>query len=127
MATRTAPRAHPIDAPALHAARRSLKKGHLTTRLPLDRPGIAGHKPEAFNEVVEQNERISAPLDRRCRGVGKEGDEDMKPPGFVGVVLAAGCLSVAISYSGWNRCVKQPTTMLLPSILAKSSTRGRRG
>ena len=33
-------------------------------------------------------------------------------------------LSEANSYSGWNRCVKQTATMLFPTILAKSSTRG---
>ncbi len=36
-------------------------------------------------------------------------------------------LTVANSYSDWNRCVKQTATMLLPSILAKSSTGGRWG
>jgi hypothetical protein len=36
-------------------------------------------------------------------------------------------LLVKNSYSGWNRCVKQTATMLLPSIFAKSSTRGRWG
>jgi hypothetical protein len=36
-------------------------------------------------------------------------------------------LSEANSYSGWNRRVKQTATMILPGILAKSSTRGRWG
>jgi hypothetical protein len=44
--------------------------------------------------------------------------------------LSAGChhiptMSEANSYSGWNRRVKQTATMFLPSILVKSSTRGR--
>jgi hypothetical protein len=34
-------------------------------------------------------------------------------------------LSVANSYSGRNRCVKQTATMLRPSVLAKSSKRER--
>jgi hypothetical protein len=34
-------------------------------------------------------------------------------------------VSVANSYSGWNRCVKQTATMLRPRVLAKSSKRER--
>jgi hypothetical protein len=62
--------------------------------------------------------RIKADADVVLKGMG---------PAFDAMYAAVGRVSVANSYSGWNRCVKQPTTMLLPSILAKSSTRGRWG
>ena len=73
MATRTAPRAHQIDAPSLLAALRSLKKGDFATRLPLDWAGIAGKIADTFNEVVELNERMAEELERLSRVVGKEG------------------------------------------------------
>ena len=42
-------------------------------RLPVDWTGVAGKVADAFNEVVELNERMAGELARLSRVVGKEG------------------------------------------------------
>ena len=51
----------------------ALKKGRRDVRLPSDWTGVAGKVADAFNEVVELNERLAAELARLSRVVGKEG------------------------------------------------------
>src|SRR5690348_4763933 len=51
----------------------ALKKGKSGVRLPLDWDGVAGKVADAFNEVVELNERMANELARLSRVVGKEG------------------------------------------------------
>jgi HAMP domain-containing protein/signal transduction histidine kinase/CheY-like chemotaxis protein len=54
---------------ALHA----LKKGDASVRLPVEWSGVAGKVADAFNDVVELNERMAKELARLSRVVGKEG------------------------------------------------------
>ncbi|MGC1272851.1 MAG: hypothetical protein WBC44_04030, partial [Planctomycetaceae bacterium] len=58
---------------ALLAALTDLKKGRAGVRLPVGWTGINGKVAEAFNEVVELNERMTGELVRLNRVVGKEG------------------------------------------------------
>src|SRR5947209_3272704 len=58
---------------SLLAALTALQKGKRHVRLPLDWTGVAGKVADAFNEVVEQNERMADELARLSRVVGKEG------------------------------------------------------
>src|SRR5215471_5734614 len=58
---------------ALLSALTSLKKGRRGVRLPVDWTGVAGKVADAFNEVVELNERMAGELSRLSRVVGKEG------------------------------------------------------
>ena len=51
----------------------ALKKGDFSVRLPLDWNGMAGKIADAFNDVVQQNERMANELARMSRVVGKEG------------------------------------------------------
>ena len=51
----------------------ALKKGRRDVRLPSDWTGVAGKVADAFNEVVELNERMAGELARLSRVVGKEG------------------------------------------------------
>ena len=51
----------------------ALKKGDFTARLPVDLPGMDGKIADAFNEVVELNQRMAEELERLSRVVGKEG------------------------------------------------------
>ncbi|MGH7222593.1 MAG: hybrid sensor histidine kinase/response regulator, partial [Gemmataceae bacterium] len=64
---------HPLDTTTLLTALTALKNGDFSVRLPLDWNGIAGKVADAFNEVVERNERMARELDRLSRVVGKEG------------------------------------------------------
>src|SRR5262245_1696484 len=58
---------------ALLAALTALRKGKSGVRLPLEWTGVAGKVADAFNEVVELNERMAEELARLSRVVGKEG------------------------------------------------------
>jgi HAMP domain-containing protein/signal transduction histidine kinase/DNA-binding response OmpR family regulator len=51
----------------------SLRQGRVGIRLPPDWLGVAGKVADAFNDVVEQNERMAEELARLSRVVGKEG------------------------------------------------------
>jgi HAMP domain-containing protein/signal transduction histidine kinase/CheY-like chemotaxis protein len=67
------PLASETEMTTLLAALTALQKGKTDVRLPLDWTGVAGKVADAFNEVVEQNERMADELARLSRVVGKEG------------------------------------------------------
>ncbi len=58
---------------ALLGALNALRHGRSGVRLPQDWTGVAGKVADAFNDVVEQNERMAEELARLSRVVGKEG------------------------------------------------------
>src|SRR3990170_2908362 len=62
-----------LDGAAVLAALRALRNGDLRVRLPEGDPGIAGAVAEAFNDIVELNQRTAQELRRISRAVGREG------------------------------------------------------
>src|SRR5690606_20657073 len=58
---------------SVHLALVALRNGDSQVQLPQDWPGIAGKVADAFNQVVEQNVRMSQELARLRHVVGKEG------------------------------------------------------
>ncbi len=65
-----------VDGPqstAILAGLRAVKRGDATVRLPLDWPGLAGKIADAFNDMVELNERKQRELARLSHVVGKQG------------------------------------------------------
>src|SRR5205085_323845 len=62
-----------IDGRTLLRALTALRKGDFSTRLPVDWTGLPGKIADVFNEVVEQNQRMSRELERLAHAVGKEG------------------------------------------------------
>ncbi|WP_254508092.1 HAMP domain-containing protein [Anatilimnocola floriformis] len=62
-----------IDLPVLLNAMSALKRGDFSVRLPHNWTGAAGKVADAFNEVIELNERMARELERMGRVVGKEG------------------------------------------------------
>jgi HAMP domain-containing protein/signal transduction histidine kinase/CheY-like chemotaxis protein len=62
-----------LDQGSLLAALTALKKGDFTVRLPVALDGIDGRIAEAFNEVMDTNQRMADELERVSRAVGKEG------------------------------------------------------
>jgi HAMP domain-containing protein/signal transduction histidine kinase/CheY-like chemotaxis protein len=58
---------------ALLNALTNLRQGRAGIRLPADWTGVAGKVADAFNDVVEQNERMAEELAQLSRVVGKEG------------------------------------------------------
>src|SRR5688572_474572 len=67
------PVVHGAEMTAMLTALTALQKGKLGVRLPLEWTGVAGKVADAFNEVVELNERMAQELARLRRVVGKEG------------------------------------------------------
>src|SRR5262245_1127254 len=51
----------------------ALKRGEANVRLPAEWPGALGRVADAFNDVVERNQRMAKELERLSRVVGKEG------------------------------------------------------
>src|ERR1700691_1863495 len=62
-----------LDVRELLTALTALKRGDFSTRLPLDWNGTAGKIADAFNDVIERNEKMATELERISRVVGKEG------------------------------------------------------
>ncbi|HEY9448033.1 MAG TPA: HAMP domain-containing protein, partial [Burkholderiales bacterium] len=58
---------------ALLSAFNALKRGDSSVRLPSEWAGMSGKVAEAFNDLVELNERMSEELHRLSQTVGKEG------------------------------------------------------
>ncbi|HUR52949.1 MAG TPA: HAMP domain-containing protein [Gemmataceae bacterium] len=67
------PTANGTEMTALYGALTSLRQGRTGVRLPPDWTGVAGKVADAFNDVVEMNERLAGELTRLSRVVGKEG------------------------------------------------------
>src|SRR3989440_161940 len=62
-----------LDQKQLLAALRSVRNGDFKARLPLDSTGIAGEIAQAFNDVVDLNERMAREFARIAVVVGREG------------------------------------------------------
>ncbi len=73
MAVLPASPADEIDHLALLAALKALKKGDFSVRLPVNWLGMAGKIADAFNEMVEMNERMASELERLSHVVGTKG------------------------------------------------------
>jgi HAMP domain-containing protein len=52
---------------------RAYKKGDFTVRMPLDLTGVSGEIADAFNDVIDQSDRLAKELARLNGAVGKEG------------------------------------------------------
>jgi len=72
-ATRTQKSTTSLDQHDLLAVLRALRKGDFSVRLPSNFSGIDGEIAEAFNDVVDLNERTSKEFQRLGDFVGKEG------------------------------------------------------
>ncbi len=57
----------------LLTALRTARKGDFSVRLPLDQTGIAGEIAEAFNDLIELNDRMSKEFARVSSVVGRDG------------------------------------------------------
>ena len=64
---------HESEMTVLLSALIAMKKGQHGVRMPVEWEGVAGKVADAFNEVIEINERMANELARLSRTVGKEG------------------------------------------------------
>jgi signal transduction histidine kinase/CheY-like chemotaxis protein len=73
MDDRTAIKQTNLSGRHLLAALRAFRKGNFSVRLPIDLTGLDGEIADAFNDVVELNERMSKEIERLNHIVGKQG------------------------------------------------------
>ncbi|HET9159789.1 MAG TPA: HAMP domain-containing protein, partial [Caulobacteraceae bacterium] len=80
-----------LDNRQLLSALRAFRKGDFSVRLPRDFTGVDGELAEAFNEVVELNDRISKEFERLGDVVGKQGkiNHRARLPGGAGAWAAS--------------------------------------
>src|SRR5918911_1604777 len=88
-----------LDQKRLLAALRSVRNGDFKARLPLDGTGIAGEIAQAFNDVVDLNERMAREFARISVVVGREGR--------VGQRAALGPVT-----GSWADCVASVNTLI---------------
>jgi len=62
-----------IDANRLLRTLTHCRNGDFTARMPADRPGIAGEVYTTLNDIIEQNQKLTAEIQRIGTVVGKEG------------------------------------------------------
>ena len=77
----------PLDRRQLLSALVALRKGDFSVRLPIHWEGLDGKIADAFNEVIERNERLAREVERLSRVVGKEGK--LAQRGTIGEVSGA--------------------------------------
>src|SRR5258706_13129023 len=73
MGNRTAITPTNLSGRQLLTALRAFRKGNFSVRLPIDLTGLDGEIADAFNDVVELNERMSKEIERLSHIVGKQG------------------------------------------------------
>src|SRR5215217_4991723 len=91
-AARTASKSVPASSPTglqsrdLLAAFRAFRRGDFSVRLPTDLDGVDGEIAEAFNDVVELNDRMTREFERLGDVVGVQGkiNHRAKLPGATG-------------------------------------------
>jgi HAMP domain-containing protein len=88
-----------LDRKTLLSALRAFRKGDFSVRLPMDLFGIDGEIAEAFNDVVEANERVTDEFARIRDEVGREGQINQR----VRLPSAAG---------SWADCVDSVNTLI---------------
>src|SRR5499425_332993 len=93
MAILPASAADEIDHIALLTALKSLTKGDFSVRLPMSWTGMAGKVADAFNDMVEMNERLASELDRLSRVVGTEGKITQRATASGMTGAWAGCIA----------------------------------
>ena len=62
-----------FDPRLLLRALSAFRRGDFTVRLPDDWTGLGGKIADAFNDVIDTNQRMARELDRLSRVVGKQG------------------------------------------------------
>ncbi len=79
-------RSHTLDNRQLLSALRAFRRGDFSVRLPRDLGGVDNEIAEAFNEVVELNDRMTKEFERLGETVGRQGkiNHRAKLPGATG-------------------------------------------
>ncbi|MDF5729737.1 MAG: HAMP domain-containing protein, partial [Rhizonema sp. PD38] len=87
----------------------AVKKGDFSARMPVDKIGMAGKIADTLNDIIEQNERMAAELQRLSSVVGKEGKINERA--YVGNVRGS-----------WSACVDSVNTLITDLVQPTAET-----
>src|SRR5882672_3451619 len=88
-----------LDRKGLLSALRAFRKGDFSVRLPMDLTGIDGEIAQAFNDVVEGNEKMTDEFARIRDEVGREGQINQR-------------VRLASANGSWAACVDSVNTLI---------------
>ncbi|BAZ19723.1 GAF sensor hybrid histidine kinase [Kalymmatonema gypsitolerans NIES-4073] len=87
----------------------AVKKGDFSARMPLDQTGMAGKIADTLNDIIEQNERLTAELQRISNVVGKDGKISERA-------------SLGKVQGSWSDCVDSVNTLVTDLVQPTAET-----
>ncbi len=99
MPTAASATADRVDAKKLLSVLTQYKKGDFGARMPVDQTGIAGKVYDTLNDVIEQNQKLTAELQRISAVVGKAGNVRQRA-------------SMAGASGGWAQSIDSVNTLV---------------
>jgi HAMP domain-containing protein/CheY-like chemotaxis protein/signal transduction histidine kinase len=87
----------------------AVKKGDFSARMPIDQTGMAGKIADTLNDIIEQNERLAAELQRISNVVGKEGKISERA-------------SLGNVRGSWSACVDSVNTLITDLVQPTAET-----
>ncbi|MER3587824.1 MAG: hypothetical protein C4322_05565, partial [Mastigocladus sp. ERB_26_1] len=87
----------------------AVKKGDFSARMPIDQTGMAGKIADTLNDIIEQNERLTAELQRIGNVVGKDGKISERA-------------SLGNVRGGWSACVDSVNTLITDLVQPTAET-----
>ncbi|NMG05363.1 HAMP domain-containing protein [Brasilonema sp. UFV-L1] len=87
----------------------AVKKGDFSARMPIDQTGMAGKISDTLNDIIEQNERLTAELQRISHVVGKDGRISERA-------------SLGNARGSWSDCVNSVNTLVTDLVQPTAET-----
>ncbi|MBG1261075.1 response regulator [Nostoc sp. BAE] len=87
----------------------AVKQGDFSARMPIDHTGVAGKIADTLNDIIDQNERMAAELQRIGNVVGKEGK-------------IAERASLGDVRGSWSNCVTSVNTLITDLVQPTAET-----
>ncbi|MEH2452553.1 hybrid sensor histidine kinase/response regulator [Nostoc sp.] len=87
----------------------AVKQGDFSARMPIDHTGVAGKIADTLNDIIDQNERMAAELQRIGNVVGKEGK-------------IAERASLGDVRGSWSHCVTSVNTLITDLVQPTAET-----
>ncbi|MEH2296978.1 HAMP domain-containing protein [Nostoc sp.] len=87
----------------------AVKQGDFSARMPIDHTGVAGKIADTLNDIIDQNERMAAELQRIGNVVGKEGK-------------IADRASLGDVRGSWSNCVTSVNTLITDLVQPTAET-----
>ena len=98
-----------LDLKQLLRTLNAVKQGDFSARMPIDQTGIAGKIADTLNDIIDQNERMAAEIQRIGNVVGKEGKISERA-------------SLGNVRGSWSDCVTSVNTLITDLVQPTSET-----